>query len=1034
MSKLPVITLLLLLAFPDPAASAEYDILRLQLSDLLPESKPADVHLDRRGFFWLSVGRRVYRYDGYSLREIYRGDSDPNPGSLSNTRKLFAESPNGSIWFIDGARKLRKYSPKEHTFVRAERLAKELDADVSIFSIAHDGDSSLWVLLDDGKVAVFDTRKGELLTNIESSRYLGPEDMISNIETLANGEAWIMSSMGVLLLCSRQSQSCQSMTMAELLPNGSQKVFYNIKALSNQTLAISTESNGAFIVDTAAKTAMPISRMLAGKKSQIEEEHVWDLHVSPSGDLWVATDSGLFGPGGGSELVEYFSADSRHHHLFVNNFEPLNDKSFVAMSFAEVLLVREKLFESYTEADGLVSSVTTGFAQAKGGTVYVSSVQGMSIFDADTRRIVSIEDHTPGVDLIDRRVMTILATEEGILFGGYLGGLRYIDTVSGEVVVPTPQSSELSAISSIAKIDANLLLIGTPADGLIAANSSGVSISNLLHPDLSSSMAGRFAHKILKTKTGQIFVATDRGMLELRINPDKTISTTDNFLHLDGEEIYDIFMSSSNTLWVGTYQNGIYRSISDLRSGELKLEKVVPSPALPDDTINSIQEDEFGMLWISTNQGIVRLNPVTDSINVYDRSDGLVANEYILGAKLKDEQGALYFGGTDGFDRFYPSKFVELRSPPPLRLTEILIQRKPVSYDPTHLEVPALVLDHNDHSLDVEFSTMDIISPGRSRYKYKLENFDDDWVDIGTRNSATFTSLPAGKYVLRVIGADSKGVWNYDGITLPVRVLPAPWLTWWAFTSYALLILGFVVLVKRSYDTYLQKVAATQEAEQMKITATLVMDDLQDQLEVENRLVDNLRKHATSTFEMVDEFLTMELEELYGEEIDVPLGRVRERLNCLKALEAAVYFLGDQLKVNFRDAVDRCFAEVVKAHPHPSAELVLANDCSEELVAIDIAAPLLLLAHELILNSVTHAYPDSVGVECIEIKFKSEGANYLFAYEDAGCGLPNSIDPATPTTVGMDLIARIITRLGATLEVERERGATFRATIPGEEA
>ncbi len=440
------------------------------------------------------------------------------------------------------------------------------------------------------------------------------------------------------------------------------------------------------------------------------------------------------------------------------------------------------------------------------------------------------------------------------------------------------------------------------------------------------------------------------------------------------------------------------------------------------------------MLWISTNNGIAKLDPESLSITLYDTSDGLLDDEFNAGVSIKDRNGLLYFGGQQGVNRFNPRDFVERRVPPPLRLTEVLIHREPVPYDPAYVDIPELVLTHEDHSLDVEFSTMDIISPGRSRYKYRLDGFDKDWVDIGTRNSATFTSLPAGEYLLRVIGADSKGVWNYDGITLPIRVLPAPWLTWWAFTLYGVALIAFLMLLKRFYDTHVLKEKATQEARDMTITATLAMDDLQDQLEVENRLVDNLRKHAANNYDMVDEFLTLELEELYGAEIDDSLSRVRQRLHCLKALESSVYFHLDLIKVNFRDAVDRAFAEVLKTNPHPSAELVLANECSEKLVTVEVAAPLLLLAHELMLNAVLHAFPESEGIECVIVNFQQDGDGWILELSDTGCGLPSAIDPSCPTTLGMELVARVLSRLDATIEVSRERGTQYRVIIPGQGA
>jgi two-component sensor histidine kinase len=761
----------------------------------------------------------------------------------------------------------------------------------------------------------------------------------------------------------------------------------------------------------------------------------WSLFVDGSENVWISSHSGLVVIEPDGSPLSVTGGNEKSSQLLFTEFSDFDKEGILAQSPTGIYILRKKKFQVFGEASGLPSPIITGFEQLDDKRVVVASLGGLSVFNASNDgqiiRSLSLKEDR----LAHTEVMALESGTNGELwFGGFSGGLRVLEN-SLSRSRKISKSEKLDAVSVIRRFDDSRILVGTPYHGLYMVDDNGAEQIHISENSYPHTLAHNAVYSVLKIGGQLILVGGEGGIAEVTLQESSAVTKIAQVRHhLDRETILTIHESADGQLWAGSAQGGLYRASKPTGHTPISFEIAPTSPALPDNTIYAIEEDSSGYLWLSTNKGLVRLNSSTLSITTYNRTEGLPHDEFNLAASFSDQDQHLYFGGNQGFVRFDPRTFVEHRIHSSLYVTEIMIHREPVSYDPVYVETPEIVLDHNDHSLDVEFSTMDIISPGRSRYKYKLENFDNDWVDIGTRNSATFTSLPAGNYVLRVIGADSKGVWNYDGITLPVRVLPAPWLTWWAFASYALLFLGFLVLVKRSYDTYLQKVAATQEAEQMKITATLVMDDLQDQLEVENRLVDNLRKHTTSTFEMVDEFLTMELEELYGEEIDVPLGRVRERLNCLKALEAAVYFLGDQLKVNFRDAVDRCFAEVLKAHPHPTAELVLANDCCEELVAIDIAAPLLLMTHELILNSVTHAYPDSVGVECIEIKFKPEGGNYRFEYEDAGCGLPNSIDPARPTTVGMDLIARIITRLGATLEVERERGATFRAKIPGQEA
>jgi two-component sensor histidine kinase len=392
----------------------------------------------------------------------------------------------------------------------------------------------------------------------------------------------------------------------------------------------------------------------------------------------------------------------------------------------------------------------------------------------------------------------------------------------------------------------------------------------------------------------------------------------------------------------------------------------------------------------------------------------------------------MYFGGVNGFVRFDPKDFKEIREPPPLRLTDIKIANQSVDYDPLYLPPPELLLDHNDHSLDVSFSTMDVLNPNRSSYQYMLAGFDADWIDIGRRNTATFTSLPSGDYTLKVIGADSDGVWNYDGISLPVRVLPAPWVTWWAFAIYAAAFLALLAFIKRYYDTRVFSVEVAREARRLNLTATRAMDELREQLDTEQRLVGSVRRHAADAMDTIDKLLAIEFEELQDEGALETISRSRQRIQCLRALESGVFFHFDMIKVNFQDVAEGIFNTICGTETQHAFELMLANECTDELIPIDLGLPLTIITHELMLNSITHAFEDVGGIQVITVRLSRQAGGWQLEIADSGCGLPESIDPHTPTTMGMELVQMMAKRLGAALTVTRERGTRYQFRIPGD--
>ncbi len=97
-----------------------------------------------------------------------------------------------------------------------------------------------------------------------------------------------------------------------------------------------------------------------------------------------------------------------------------------------------------------------------------------------------------------------------------------------------------------------------------------------------------------------------------------------------------------------------------------------------------------------------------------------------------------------------------------MRLTSIVLPKPDDRNTGAVDKLKSLQLTHKDHFVTFEFSVLDFVSPEKNQFRYMLENFDPDWIENGTRNSATYTNLPSGDYVFRVQGANSAGIWNTE--------------------------------------------------------------------------------------------------------------------------------------------------------------------------------------------------------------------------------------------------------------------------------
>jgi hypothetical protein len=200
---------------------------------------------------------------------------------------------------------------------------------------------------------------------------------------------------------------------------------------------------------------------------------------------------------------------------------------------------------------------------------------------------------------------------------------------------------------------------------------------------------------------------------------------------------------------------------------------------LPGNTIYSIVEDNANQLWLGTNNGLSRFNPVTKTFTNYDYTDGLQSNVFAAGdrekgARYKGRDGTLYFGGNNGFNFFDPLQIKTNSDIAPIVITQFKLFDKPVK---GANELKAIVFDYNQNYFSFEFSSLSFYNPAKNQYAYKLEGVDKDWIYSGTRRYVSYTNIDPGPYTFRVKGTNNDGVWNEKGTSISIIINPPWWRT-----------------------------------------------------------------------------------------------------------------------------------------------------------------------------------------------------------------------------------------------------------------
>jgi diguanylate cyclase (GGDEF)-like protein len=310
-----------------------------------------------------------------------------------------------------------------------------------------------------------------------------------------------------------------------------------------------------------------------------------------------------------------------------------------------------------------------------------------------------------------------------------------------------------------------------------------------------SSLSGDRIATMAEAGDGKLWVATMENGLNLF---DTRTGRFERFEHrvgdaasLPNDAVHALYVDSAGSLWVGTHSG-----LSQLQADGRTFKTFTTRNGLASDVIYAIANDHKGRLWLSTTNGLTAFDPRTkESVN-YGVSNGLQASEYNLGAWYQSTSGELFFGGLNGFNAFVPDRIRQLAQVPPVVLTGVTVDHRPLG-GPAD-ETQSLGLGFRDKVLTFEFAALDFTAPDRNLFAYRLEGFDPEWVPLTGKRSVTYTNLNPGRYTFRLRGANSDGRWNEEGLSVAVNVAAPPWATPWAYTGYSLLFVGGLVGVARS--------------------------------------------------------------------------------------------------------------------------------------------------------------------------------------------------------------------------------------------
>jgi diguanylate cyclase (GGDEF)-like protein len=824
------------------AAAPSIRFEHINIGDGLTVSRGQAILQDSAGFLWFGTLNGLVRYDGYDVKVFNNNLTDIN--SLSgNLVNAIIEDSQGNLW-VGTSNGLNLFNPKTEQFIqyRHQKSVTNSLSDDDVRSIAEDSQGIIWVGTRDGFLNQLNpkTEQFRRYRHQANDANIFGEHFVLGILEDGRGSIWLATTGG----------------LNEFNPKTGKFSYYRHQADDPNTLShnfltsITEDSQGDIWVGTLngglnqfnPKTGQFTRyRHQANDPNSLSDDEVSSIAEDSQGNLWVGTIDGLnqLNPKTGQfrhyrhnanvqdslshDYVTSITEDSQGN-LWVSSREgPLNKFNPKTEQFGHY---RNHANDPNSLSNGSVWAIVEG----KQGNLWIGTDTGLNKFNPKTKQFSHYRHNAEDANsLSNNEVSSIAEDSQGNIWIGTDDGLKQFDPISEQFKAYAEHDNLFGSLTQVpvrntfADSQGNIW-IGRGGLGLSKFDPKTEQFIYYRHQtNVKNSLSNDSVMSIAEDNQKNIWVGTRLGGLN-KLNPK-----TEQFSHyrhqandpysLSDDYVLDIYSDGLGNLWIGTQGGGL--NFFDKDSG--KFEHYNVSHGLPSNTVYSIEDDGKGHLWLGTNQGLSRFNPIIENFKNYDIRDGLQNNDFNQGAALKNKKGELFFGGTNGFNRFFPEKIIDYIQPPKVVLTDMLLLNKSVPIIPSGNSkveyalsdnspsvnetsfslaqaintTKAITLTHNDNIFAFEFTALDFTNPQKNQYAYQLVGWDKSWVTTDYKHRrATYTNLPDGDYTFKVKASNPDGYWNEEGVSLQITILPPLWKTWWAYTIYsfifALIIFAFL--------------------------------------------------------------------------------------------------------------------------------------------------------------------------------------------------------------------------------------------------
>ena len=847
-------------SFAQGSLPSRFNVSYLNMAAGMPNNFADDIFQDSYGFVWISThGGGLVRYDGFNYMNFNLGSSGIS--LRSNSCRNVYEDHFKRLWiaFEEGPQVL-DLKTMQPVIPPCENKKVEAQLNKALKNLCTrmycDAKGNVWMVSFNLLTRISFNEKGEVNRVLSISYpYKAPD--LGLCDVYRNGTV-VMCNNGVVSEFSVQNNRLAA------------------KNISSMFLPLDYRYAGA-VISYHGKIWLGTNRGLynsakqefhaSGTVHSLQHEVVTSLAITEDDKLLVGTLCGVDIIDDKTGTIEHWNCSSVNplSSNFVNSLLAKDGQIWVGTETGGItkLAPRQLQLEFFkhdaANPASLSPNAVNAMYAAPDGTLWVGTVEGgLNALAPDSRNFTHYTMANSG--LPHNSVSTLAADNRGNLWIGTWGtGIAVMNLQQPGRIIPLVVDAKHQPFLNFAGV----LVYDPINDGMWLGTNDGLFFYDLKRQQLIEPFKGclnvRGCIGSLITRDGKLLMGCVQGMVEINLKsriPGKgDFAVKYHQYKLDDpksgviDKILSFCLAKDGKIWLGSNGYGLY-CYNYNKEGKTYVKSFTTNNGLANNTVKGIVEDNQGMLWIATDNGLSIFNPKTETFSNYSRKDGLLCSQFYFNGAIRDAKGKIYLGTDEGLMAVTGVNHA-VHNAARLRFTELLVDNQPVFAGSDYLDddisiAKRLCIHESDKSFTIFFSALNYGNDSQGVYLYRMKGYENDWVQLQPgQHSVRYSTLPAGSYQFEVKYIPSFDSDKEQVISVDIKVTTYFWKSWW-FVS--LMVIAFIAFLLYIYTSRLEKMRE-REVEELYRPIEAALKDSDEPGKLQSRIqmiLENQKRYQDS--------------------------------------------------------------------------------------------------------------------------------------------------------------------------------------------